>query len=166
MCVFLCFGLQNCPTIQTKPIQNLKVSTVGIATLLRELELFKAPGPDDFSNIVLKSCTDKIASSLSIDVPEIIGHREGGSWLVKGQHFSCFQERSPPWSWKLQAHFSYWCTMQDPGLIPSAIIWACAKKFVTKKEQFKLKINMRDQSNCQYFWVVLDTGCWNLCTGR
>ena len=64
MCVFLCFGLQNCPTIQTKPIQNLKVSTVGIAKLLRELELFKAPGPDGIQNTVLKSCADNIAPIL------------------------------------------------------------------------------------------------------
>ena len=46
------------------------------------------------------------------------------------------------------------------------VYMSLCQKFVTKMEQFKLKINMRDQANWRYFWVVLDTGCWNLCTKR
>ena len=52
---------------QTSPImEQIVISPQGIAKLLKDLKPHKAPGPDAIPNLVLKTCADSVAKSLSI----------------------------------------------------------------------------------------------------
>jgi len=56
------------PTMKGKPfptLDDLIISTSGVAKLLRNLNPSKASGPDDIPNRVLKTCADSIAPSLA-----------------------------------------------------------------------------------------------------
>ena len=51
---------------QTSPLMDeIVISPQGIAKLLKDLKPHKAPGPDAIPNLVLKTCADTIAKSLS-----------------------------------------------------------------------------------------------------
>ncbi|XP_071133080.1 uncharacterized protein [Mytilus edulis] len=47
-----------------KSIPPLKITTDGVEKLLRNIKLFKAIGPDNLPNIVLKNCSKQLAPGL------------------------------------------------------------------------------------------------------
>ena len=54
------------PHPQVPSCQQITISTVGVAKLLKSLQVHKAPGPDSIPNTVLRTCADSIAPALTM----------------------------------------------------------------------------------------------------
>ena len=76
----------NMPKLEgppTTPMNNIEITQSGITKLLSELNVDKAPGPDELPNLLLKNAAKEISPFLT-DIFEHYPDREITRWMGRG----------------------------------------------------------------------------------